>query len=103
MPRARLLHAHIAKTATKRAPTVTTPTMSGGERPPVRNEPGWRAGEEVVVGKAVTRVGPVGTAEGVVLSPADGEGEVMSVMVAGGAKTLVAWSVGRGRLRVSHA
>ena len=53
------------------------------------SELGWKTGEEAVV--ADRGVGPIGTAEGVVLSPGDGEGDDMRLgrMVSGGAKRLI--------------
>jgi hypothetical protein len=81
-PTARLFNAHIKKAAIKRM-GMTVPKM----RPMVNgvvegmggmSEPGWKTGEEEAVGEAVVAnrgVGPMGTAEGVVVSPGDGEGE----------------------------
>jgi len=88
---------------------LMTPTISEGERPPVKREPGWRAGEEEAVGEEVvadTGVGPVATVEGVVLSPGDGEGEDMGlggwsgVSRRGWLHSATRWE---GRLRASHA
>ena len=74
-----------------------TPMPNGIPEGTGGSETGWKTGEEEAV-VADKGVGPVGTAEGVVLSPGDGEGDDMRLgrMVSGGAKRLIV-------LRISYA